>query len=99
MKNETTNRPEHKLVTLPMNGAWQACTPEFQYPDGRTGQFMCFPSRFVVVAGDSGVRFHGKYWNREDAKRLAASLPSGTEIVEVEMYWYAPAFGSVTPDA
>jgi hypothetical protein len=90
-----------RIVTLPVNAAWQPVFPSFQYRD-QTGDFYAYPSRFVVdsVYPDGDVVTHsGKWWDEDGAKRFARSLANGDHpravIREVELYWYAPAFGRV----
>jgi hypothetical protein len=80
---------ERALVTLAINAAGQPVTPRFQY-EARTGRFICYRSRFVVVS-DLGNTMHGEWTEQHNAERFARSLPG--VVKEVEPYWYAPGFG------
>lgn len=102
------NAPARRLVTLPVNGAWQPVSGKpFQYED-RTADFYCYPSRFVVDVDYpghpdiKGTTFHGMWWDHDSAKRYALSCDgwSGARgtVREVEMYWYQPTYGRVTTE-
>lgn len=64
----------------------------------QTSDFYCYPSRFVVDNG--ATTFHGKWWDRHDALRFAASMwgQGCATVREVETYWYQPTYGRVTTE-
>lgn len=88
------------LVTLPVNGRWEACYPAFQY-ENNTGDFYCGLRCYQVVStyptGD--VIFHGAWETLEQAERFAASVGPNAYARGAESYWYAPAFGRLAADA
>lgn len=99
---DTEQAPERRIVTLPANGFWEPCFPEFAYEGTRTAEFYVFPSRYVVdgvYPDHDTITHHGKWWDEEGAKRFARSLANGEHpravVREVPLYWYQPAFGKV----
>jgi hypothetical protein len=99
----TTQNEKTDFATFPCNGAWQPCYPQFQH-ENNFGQFRVFSSRFIVrttvkYAGKiiGSTDHHGRWFDRKDAERFAASCSgrAEVEVIEVKEYWYCPAFGKV----
>lgn len=95
-----------KLCTIwqaPPGGATHA-------PTGETAQWYCWPSRYVVDLTYHGpwnldakpIAFRGAWLDRSGADAFARSADNGGQpcatVREVPEYWFAPAYGQVTPD-
>lgn len=94
-----------RLVTLPVNGAWQPVNSAGSQHEGQTAEFWAYSCAFVVdsdwtevlASTPDPVVTHEGFETREKAGRFARSMggPSRVSVREVEPYWYVRNFGRV----